>query len=351
MQSLILPLRAAGNPRWLWAALFIGLLAGCATPPQTRQLGESPPPALAAGKQLANVPFFPQQAYQCGPASLAMVLRHTQVDVVPDQLVSQVYVPGREGAFQVEMMAATRQYDRLALESDPSLANLLAWIDAGVPVLVLQNLGLEWYPKWHYAVAIGYDLEAMEITLHSGEIAGYTIPMSLFERTWQRSDYWGMTALPPGELPVKVAPLSYLKAAAALEDTNPDAGMEKVWRTGADTWPGEPAMLMGLANHYYGAGDWNKARAAYRQVIGRHPGYLPAYNNLATLLTEQGEAEEAVAIASEGLEKAGGSHAFLERTLAEARKRLEDTANNGDSRSACSRRIPALPGKGLRTAR
>ena len=52
--------------------LALAFLAGCATP-QTDRLMKSPaqlPPKV----ELTNVPFFPQEAYQCGPAALAMAL-------------------------------------------------------------------------------------------------------------------------------------------------------------------------------------------------------------------------------------------------------------------------------------
>jgi hypothetical protein len=41
---------------------------------------------------------------------------------------------------------------------------------AGHPVVVMQNLGLSWYPKRHYAMVIGYELEKQIVTLCSGKI-------------------------------------------------------------------------------------------------------------------------------------------------------------------------------------
>ena len=72
---------------------------------------------------------------------------------------------------------------------------------AGNPVLVLQNLGLPIAPKWHYAVAIGYDVERRDIILRSGTTERLVMPLSTFEHTWARSGYWGMVTLSPGRLP------------------------------------------------------------------------------------------------------------------------------------------------------
>src|SRR6185503_18423833 len=89
------------------------------------------------------------------------------------------------------------------------------------PVIVLQNLALDWYPVWHYAVAIGYDLEARRITLRSGEERRLQMPLSTFEHTWRRSGYWAMLALPPRRLPASVAVADYLSAVTRLEKTGP----------------------------------------------------------------------------------------------------------------------------------
>ena len=100
-------------------------------------------------------------------------------------------------------MASARRSDRLAVPLH-GLQPLLAELAAGHPVLVLQNLGLDWYPQWHYAVAIGYDLEAGTLTLHSGEQAAEVTPLATFAQTWQRAEQWGLLVLPPDSLPAAV---------------------------------------------------------------------------------------------------------------------------------------------------
>ena len=93
------------------ALYFILLLSGCASSWQTDKLRSEPPAALPPLHELTQTPFYPQQQYQCGPAALATVLNHYAVGATPDDLVSQVYVPGREGSLQIEMVAAARQHE------------------------------------------------------------------------------------------------------------------------------------------------------------------------------------------------------------------------------------------------
>ena len=91
--------------------------------------------------ELTAVPFFPQDEYQCGPAALATVLSHSGVDVTPEPLVSQVYLPSRQGSLQIEMLAAPRRYGRVSYQLAPRYADVLREVAAGNPVIVLQDVG------------------------------------------------------------------------------------------------------------------------------------------------------------------------------------------------------------------
>jgi hypothetical protein len=59
--------------------------------------------------ELEDTPFYPQKEYQCGPASLATLLVASGVCVDPDILVPLVYLPGRRGSLQLELMSASRR--------------------------------------------------------------------------------------------------------------------------------------------------------------------------------------------------------------------------------------------------
>ena len=155
------------------ALALLLLLCACAAP-QTTQLLEdrgNRPPSV----ELSEVPFFPQEQYYCGPAALATVLAWSGLDVTQDDMVSQVYTPGRQGTLSSDVVAAARRNGRLAVPVD-NLADLLAELDAGHPVLVFQNLSLDWYPQWHFAVAVGYDLDSGDLILRSGTCLLYTSP-------------------------------------------------------------------------------------------------------------------------------------------------------------------------------
>jgi len=102
-----------------------------------------------------SVPFYPQEFYHCGPTALAMLLSWSHSDFTLDEFVSEVYIPERRGSLQPALISAARRRNRLAY-SIQGMNELLQELAAGHPVVVLQNLGLSWVPRWHYAVPIGY---------------------------------------------------------------------------------------------------------------------------------------------------------------------------------------------------
>jgi hypothetical protein len=105
----------------------------------------------------------------------------------------------------------------MAVTVEPALDALLAEVAAGHPVLVLQNLGLDWLPRWHYAVVIGYDLERQELVLRSGTERRRITPFGVFLNTWDRAERWGIVVLPPQTLPARARPGPWLEAASGLE--------------------------------------------------------------------------------------------------------------------------------------
>ena len=152
------------------------------------------PENLPSSVELDTVPFYPQDAYQCGPATLAMALTWSGLAVTPDELKDQVYTPSRKGSLQLAMVGATRRHGKIAYTfNDP--AALFPEIAAGHPVIILQNLGLSWLPVWHYAVVIGYDVPEQDVILRSGTTKRKVMSYYLFEKTWARSNYWGLMVL------------------------------------------------------------------------------------------------------------------------------------------------------------
>jgi tetratricopeptide (TPR) repeat protein len=279
-------------------------IAGCASVGASRVGG----PGLAGGAavELVDTPFYPQRDHQCGPAALATVLGASGAAIDPETLIEQVYLPGRKGSLQTELIAAARRHDRLPYTLDPDPNALLAELDAGRPVLVLQKLGAGPWPGWHYAVVVGYDPAQDEWLLRSGTTARETLSSGRFLATWQRAGSWAVVVLPPGELPARADATRYLTAAAALESVGRASAAEQAYRAAAREWPDAALPWLGLANLSYAQGDFGAAERGYAQAIARDPGNVAAHNNRADALIELGcidaariEADAAVRLAAD----------------------------------------------------
>jgi hypothetical protein len=303
-----------GLPRGTAGALILWALAGCATS-QTDRLLEVPT-ALPPRAEVNGVPFFPQDKYYCGPAALAMVLSWSGPPVTQEEIAAQVYTPGRAGTLQSDIVAGARRHGRLAVPVT-RLSDLVAELAAGHPVVVFQNLGLGWYAVWHYAVAIGYDLSAGDLILHSGLDARRALPLATFERTWARADHWGLVVLPPQQLPASADEVAVLRAAAGLEQTGKTHAAASAYAAIAERWPDSFEAWIGLGNAAYAAGDLEAAENAFRTATERHPEAGAAWNNLAHVLGENGRRPEAIDAAERAVRIGGPDAATYRATLRE----------------------------------
>ena len=301
-------LRAGGLFYLLW-------LTGCAATPQSDALTRHIAPAFAMPTELTQTPFYPQKAYQCGPAALATVMQAQGVGVTPDALKDEVYLPKRKGSLQIEMVAATRRHKLLPYILRPQLREVLAEINAGRPVLVLQNEGVSWYPAWHYAVIIGYNLQDGKLILRSGTIKRYVMSMYTFERTWQRSHSWAMVTLKPGELPTHPDEWHYLQAVVGFEQTHNWPLLETLYRTGLQQWPASRDLHMGYGNVLYLQHRRRAAADQYQAVLKADPDFAPAHNNLAMVLAELGHYDRALVHVRRAIELGGVHSAEYQDTL------------------------------------
>jgi tetratricopeptide (TPR) repeat protein len=277
-------LRSPGTRRLAGVWFCALLLCACATPPQTRALLAEPQPGLPLAAELTNVPFYPQERYQCGPAALATVLQAQSIDVTPEELVSAVYVPALHGSLTEEITAAARRYGMLAYPLSPSIADLFLEIAHGYPVLIFQNLGTGWYPLWHFAVVVGYDLTNHEVVLRSGVDRRRRTTLANLERTWSAGGNWARVILPAGNIPATARPLPYLQAAHDLETSGQAAAAHKAYQAATRRWPDAPRTWLALGNSDYAAADYTAAVAAFRQAVSLAPGDPQGWNNLAYAL-------------------------------------------------------------------
>ncbi|WP_374673160.1 PA2778 family cysteine peptidase [Ideonella sp.] len=283
-------LRAAAVAPALGVLAGLGGLGGCASlaAPMSDALRRAPPTGLPRRVAL-DVPFVAQDDELCGPATLAMLLGAAGLPGDLATLTPQVYLPGRQGSLQIEMLAATRRHGALAFTLPPRLEALCAELAAGRPVGLLLNLALPVLPRWHYAVLTGYDLDACTARLHSGRQGAQGWPLATLEHTWTRAGAWALVALPPGRWPVAATADTAVAAVAAFERGAgagaPGPGL--AWRSATQRWPQSLGPVLGLANWHLSRDELADAAALLERATGQHDSAV-AWNNLAVVQARQG---------------------------------------------------------------
>jgi len=302
------------------------LLVGCAAP-QSRALRTALPPLLPTAVELDEVAFFPQEKYQCGPAALATTLTAAGIGATPEELSPQVFLPARRGSLQAEMLAAARRHQAMAVTLPPKLDALLLELAGGTPVIVLQNLALDWLPVWHYAVVVGYDLAAGEVVLRSGRIKRRVMSIPAFERTWERGRFWSMVTVPPGVIPATVEASEYLQAAVAFEKVASAASARTAYAAATEKWPDDQLALLGLGNTAFSLQDWQAAESAFRKLSELASDPVPALNNLALALDAQGLLAQALQVARRAASLGGPFAPQARNTLATLIEKANDAGD------------------------
>ena len=309
--------RAGFFLRLAWAASCVAALGGCISLPQSEALEASSPAGIPRHVELTQVPFHLQDDYLCGPASLAMVFNAAGVkDANVESVTPLVYLPGRQGSLQAEMLGATRRTGLVAYTLAPQLEDVLREVAAGTPVVVLLNLAFKLIPVWHYAVIVGYDLESRKVIVRSAKRPRDEWSFGFLEYFWRESGYWSMLALAPGRVPATAREAEFAVAVAALEQAGKPREARESYRALLVNWPNDLVGLVGLGNVEYGMNDLPASERAFRRASEAHPQSAVAFNNLAHVLAQLGRLPEAEAAARTAVALEGP-------TLPEARKTLD----------------------------
>ena len=302
------------------------LLGGCAAfAPQSTALRTQHPAGLPLSAEIRDAPYFAQTEYHCGPAALAMVLNSAGANASPDQLADQVYLPGRKGSLQVEMLAAARRNGMVAYVLEPAIGDVLLEVAAGTPVVALENYGVPYYPVWHYSVVIGFDLDRAEIIRHSGRLERKSTPLSVFEYFWRQEGRWTMVATPPERVPATATEPRYAEAVIALEKTGQTQRAAIAYDAMLKRWPSSLAALIGSGNTAHAQGDLALAETSFRRAATLHAASAAAFNNLAQTLLDRGKVDEARLAAERAVSLGGPLRARALATLEDIQKKQRES--------------------------
>jgi len=160
--------------------LLLSQLTSCVTAKEVQESSHT--------RKIGNLPFHPQESYQCGPASLAGVLNYWGVAVTPDEVARNIFSASAGGTLTIDMVLYAQQKGLSAEQYKGSLANLKQNIDSGLPVVVLVDYGGILYRMNHFMVIIGYN--EYGILANSGKDHEKFIPEDDFLKSWEKTHFW-----------------------------------------------------------------------------------------------------------------------------------------------------------------
>jgi ABC-type bacteriocin/lantibiotic exporter with double-glycine peptidase domain len=152
--------------------------------------------AAGRGHLIATVPFVAQDAYQCGPAALAMVLRYWGAAADADEIGRALYLPSARGVLNVELEFQARRRGFRTEAFDGTLERVKAELRRGRPLIVFQDLGRAGVSVPHFAVLLGFDDQAEVVVLHSGTTPYHLLSYGEFLRTWASRRGWTLLITP-----------------------------------------------------------------------------------------------------------------------------------------------------------
>ncbi|MBM4140892.1 MAG: peptidase C39 family protein [Nitrospira sp.] len=141
-----------------------------------------------------KVPFYPQEDYQCGPASLAAVLNYWGIDVTPDDIAKEIYSKSTRGTLTIDMILYTQKKGLNSIQYKGNMDDLKKNIGSGYPVIVLVDYGFSLYQVNHFMVVIGYNEHG--VIVNSGKDEGKFIPGDNFIKTWRKTNNWTLLIKP-----------------------------------------------------------------------------------------------------------------------------------------------------------
>ena len=188
--GLFLPKAECGRPPkgerlFFYLFLFI-LLCSCAAVFPVRD--------KRPAKIIPDVPFFPQEIYQCGPASLGGVLNYWGISVTPEEIARAIYSPSARGTLDVDMVFYGEKKGLKSIQYAGSIEDIRKNIDDQIPLVVLVDEGFLAYQKHHFMVVVGYGDEGLLANSGRERHRFYTWPD--FLKTWEKTKNWTLRLTP-----------------------------------------------------------------------------------------------------------------------------------------------------------
>ncbi len=149
---------------------------------------------------IADVPFFSQEAYQCGPTALAIVMDYWYAktgagkSVTPEEIAQAIYSPSARGVLGIDLEVYAQKHGFTTEQYPGGIDDLKNRIDRGTPPIIFVDYGFLSYEVNHFMVVTGYTKDG--VIVHSGRLRNRNIPAGQLEKIWRKNRYWTLLLKP-----------------------------------------------------------------------------------------------------------------------------------------------------------
>jgi len=145
-------------------------------------------------RMIEDIPFFPQEIYQCGPSSMAGIMHYWNAKDSPEAIAEEIYSKSAKGTLTMDMVIYAREKGFEVVEYEGSIPDLKENIDLGYPLIILVDYGFWVYQRNHFMVVIGYNRDG--IIVNSGKEQYKVIPANTLLKTWKKTARWTLLIRP-----------------------------------------------------------------------------------------------------------------------------------------------------------
>lgn len=143
---------------------------------------------------IKNVPFYPREEYQCGPASLAGVLGYYGSTDSPDDVARDIFSRSARGTLGMDLASYAGKRDFRVSQYHGSLQDIRDNILHSQPLILLVDSGFWVLQKNHFMVVIGASGDG--VIVNSGKEQHKYLSNADLLRIWRRTGFWTLLITP-----------------------------------------------------------------------------------------------------------------------------------------------------------
>jgi len=147
---------------------------------------------------IEGVPFFPQNEYMCGPASMASVVGYWGLHEEMKDVAKEVYQEKLSGTLPIDLLIYAKDKGFEASYYKGSLDDLREKVSKKTPLILFLNLGYDFYPVGHYIVVTGYSDRFKAVVAHSGTESEQVFTYDDLLSVWGKTDFSTLLITPKG---------------------------------------------------------------------------------------------------------------------------------------------------------